>query len=774
VKNFTLLALCAMLLVTSKLWAQPMTAAPTPTTASGNVISLFSGAYTDVAGTDWFPNWGQSTQVTDIMVAGNATKQYTNLNYQGVQFASGINASAMQNLHLDIWTPNCTAFEVYLINTSPSTVEKKYTINPTLSGWNSVDIPLSSFQPEVRLTNITQIKLVGTPFGTSTVYLDNIYFWSTTTPPTISNFTVPAKNQSDGPFMLTAPTSNSSGAFTYTSSNTSVATVSGSTVTIVGSGTSVIVATQAAAGGFGSGGIEANLVVASNEPSVAAPTPTKAAGDVISLYSNAYTNVSVGTWSAVWDNADVADVTIAGNDNKKYTNLTFAGVEFTSPTVNASTMSNFHLDVWTANAAEFKVKLVDFGPNGVYNGPGSDDSEHELTFAPTLNSWYAIDVPLSSFTGMTGRTNVAQMILVATGGGKTVWVDNVYFWKSSAPTEPTIAATTPTRSASQVVASMFSGAYTDVSGINWNPGWGQTTVYSEVMIAGNATKKYAALNYQGAEPATPINATAASHLHIDFWAATTTNFRVKLVDFGPNGVYGLVGDDSEHEVDLGDQAGGSWQSLDIPLSSFTGLTSRSKIGQFIISSTSTSPTIWLDNIYFYNTAVPVELVNFTATKDKNKAVLSWKVASEINNKGFEIERSTNVSTWKTIDFVKGKGTTTETTVYSATDATPSVGINYYRLKQVDFDGKFEYSPVQSVNFDGANKGTVKIFPNPTADVLTVDLGETLATPTTYSIVNVMGQVVKTGTLTPQIAVSELGKGVYWLSFNQQAVRFVVQ
>lgn len=73
--------------------AQPGTAAPTPPIRiAADVKSLFGGAYTNIAGTDSFPNWNQTTVVTDVNIAGNATKKYTNLNCQGVQFASAINA----------------------------------------------------------------------------------------------------------------------------------------------------------------------------------------------------------------------------------------------------------------------------------------------------------------------------------------------------------------------------------------------------------------------------------------------------------------------------------------------------------------------------------------------------------------------------------------------------------------------------------------------------------------------------------------------------------
>ncbi|MFY7885363.1 MAG: Ig-like domain-containing protein, partial [Dolichospermum sp.] len=268
-----------------KLFAQPSGAATTPPARnSADVISLFSDAYTDLAGTDWFPNWGQSTVVTDVTISGNATKRYATLNYQGIEISGSINVSTMQYLHVDIWTANCTAFEVFLINEGAG--EQGYTITPTASGWKSVDIPLTQYN-SVSLSNVGQIKLVGTPFGTSDVYLDNLYFWKSANTPSLSNFSIPNKVFGDAPFTITAPTSNSTGTFTYSSSNTAVATVSGSTITLTGVGTTTITATQAASGSYGTGSISATLVVSSPPPATAAPTPpARNSANVISMFSN--------------------------------------------------------------------------------------------------------------------------------------------------------------------------------------------------------------------------------------------------------------------------------------------------------------------------------------------------------------------------------------------------------------------------------------------------------------------------------------------------------
>lgn len=173
------------------------------------------------------------------------------------------------------------------------------------------------------------------------------------------------------------------------------------------------------------------------EPSVAAPSPILPEENVISLFSNAYNNVLVDTWSAVWDQANLEDIQIEGNDTKKYTNLVFAGIEFTSQPIDASEMTNFHFDFWTPDPtslpAVFKIKLVDFGPDGLFGG--GDDTESIVTLdansVPPLASeqWVGFDIPLDAFSGLASREHLAQMILE--GNPNTVYIDNVYFFNES-------------------------------------------------------------------------------------------------------------------------------------------------------------------------------------------------------------------------------------------------------------------------------------------------------------------------------------------------------
>jgi hypothetical protein len=95
-----------------------------------------------------------------------------------------------------------------------------------------------------------------------------------------------------------------------------------------------------------------------SEPTTAAPTPTQASADVISMFSNAYTNIAVNTWRTDWSAATLSDVQVAGNDTKKYSSLDFVGIETVGANViDVSDMLYFHIDVWTPNVNTMSVKI---------------------------------------------------------------------------------------------------------------------------------------------------------------------------------------------------------------------------------------------------------------------------------------------------------------------------------------------------------------------------------------------------------------------------------
>ena len=150
----------------------PTEAAPTPTLSEANVISIFSDAYTNIAGVNLNPAWGQSTVVTEITIEGNNTLLYTGLNYQGTEFTAQ-DVSGMTYLHIDYWTDNSTALKFFVISQTPTVDSDYHTFAIVSEQWASVDIPLTTF-PNVDLTDVFQFKVE----GNGTIYWDNFYFYS--------------------------------------------------------------------------------------------------------------------------------------------------------------------------------------------------------------------------------------------------------------------------------------------------------------------------------------------------------------------------------------------------------------------------------------------------------------------------------------------------------------------------------------------------------------------------------------------------------------------
>ncbi len=155
---------------------QPIASAATPPGRNEtDVISIFSGPYTDASGTDYNPNWGQATVYNAFDLSGDAILQYSNLNYQGIQFGSAQDVSNMEFLHVDVWTTDVTRIETSLISLTNG--EKPVWTNLTADTWTSVDIPISAFTDQgLTVADIHQLKFVGDPSG-GTVFIDNIYFW---------------------------------------------------------------------------------------------------------------------------------------------------------------------------------------------------------------------------------------------------------------------------------------------------------------------------------------------------------------------------------------------------------------------------------------------------------------------------------------------------------------------------------------------------------------------------------------------------------------------
>jgi hypothetical protein len=218
----------------------------------------------------------------------------------------------------------------------------------------------------------------------------------------------------------------------FTSSNPSVATVSDSgVVTPIAAGTATITATFNGQAAIGS------LIINCTGTYVNAPIPTLIPAKVISIFTDKYTNVPVNYYNGYWQPWQTTlsnNFSVLGDNVLNYTNFNFVGIEFSSPTVNATSMTHIHLDAFIPGAIapgrQLRVIVVDFGANGVFGG--GDDTRHSTTFSATTSTpvvsqnWISIEIPFSAMPGLLSKSNLAQIILEG-GDNSIIYVDNIYF-----------------------------------------------------------------------------------------------------------------------------------------------------------------------------------------------------------------------------------------------------------------------------------------------------------------------------------------------------------
>jgi hypothetical protein len=173
-------------------------------------------------------------------------------------------------------------------------------------------------------------------------------------------------------------------------------------------------------------------------------------------------------------------------------------------------------------------------------------------------------------------------------------------------------------------------------------------------------------------------------------------------------------------------------------------------------------------------ALPVELTSFDVTKEQNIVRLEWNTASEINNDHFEVERSIDAVNWDKLSIVTGSGTTLTPQQYSYIDHDEDI-MNAktvcYRLKQVDFNGKFEFSPVKKISLGhmtaNSNENELKVWYNPSQGRVFANVSNTVGSAMQASLINIIGQTISRQYIAPQkgslkldFDISMLANGVY--------------
>ena len=186
------------------------------------------------------------------------------------------------------------------------------------------------------------------------------------------------------------------------------------------------------------------------------------------------------------------------------------------------------------------------------------------------------------------------------------------------------------------------------------------------------------------------------------------------------------------------------------------------------------------------TTTPVKLVSLKATKINEDILVNWTTASEVNNRGFNVERSVDGKTFEFIGFVKGSGNSSVTRNYTLQDANAfaTTGVNklYYRLKQLDNNGKFEYSQVVTVQNDNDLTAEIVTYPNPFSDKLSIEIKGAKAGNASIQVMDISGRLIMSfdktildgnQTLTLD-GLAPLSQGVYFVRVSASGLNHVTK
>jgi hypothetical protein len=401
---------------------------------------------------------------------------YTNIHilYPGlIQFVNPSNASITWGTCTVLPSPTFGTFTVG----SKLVGDTDFTITPPSSNSTGAFTYSSSNTNVATIVNGNQIRVVGFT-GTSTITANQAATASysagntsatltVTSPnptPTLGTFTVGPKLSNDVNFTITPPTTNSSGTFSYTSSNSAVATiVNGNQIDVLTAGTTTITAIQSYDGSYTAGSTTATLTVTDPIPGVSPTPPLRNSLNAFSVFSDTAYPIVAGTrnYNPGWGQAGSASViSIEGNDVWRAINLNYQGIVLGS-FANLSAMTHFHVDVWTINETSIQFFLID-------NSTG-ERSVSLATYSPLIQgSWISYDIPLTAWTSQSGFTTAAlKEFKIVGSGGKTVYMDNMYFYK-----QDTWSGTTTTNWATAT---------------NWASGSAPTST-SDVVIASSANQ----------------------------------------------------------------------------------------------------------------------------------------------------------------------------------------------------------------------------------------------------------------------------------------------
>ena len=455
---------------------EPSGNAPAPPTRNAtDVISIFSDAYNNIDGANYNPDWNQSgfesaSSTYQPEGSENSVLAYPNFNYQGIEFNSVQDISAMEFLHIDIWTVEGVTPTVSVISLG---TEIPHTIGNSDGVWKSVDIPISGITGD--LTKAIQFKFDGGNGSSNAIYIDNLYFYKKETDSekdaTLSDLKVDGNsltdftpNKSTYEVELLGGTTLVPQITLATTTNASASRIITQASTIPGDATIVVTSED--------GSITKSYTISFyiGAPNVNAPIPPgRNAVDVISIFSDTYNNISGANYNPDWNQNGFSSAnagfqpTGSGNAVLAYPDFNYQGIEFNS-VLDISAMEFLHLDIWTVKGISPTISVISSGtaiPKSIPNGDGK---------------WQSIEIPVGNITGDLTRT-IQLMFNEGIGSPSAIYVDNIYFYKN-----PAVSGKDATLSALKVDGNSVTG-FTPNSESYLMPLLGGTTIIPQITLA---------------------------------------------------------------------------------------------------------------------------------------------------------------------------------------------------------------------------------------------------------------------------------------------------
>lgn len=317
-------------------------------------------------------------------------------------------------------------------------------------------------------------------------------------------------------------------------------------------------------------------VIIPDAPTTAPDAPSTPADQVISIFSDAYTDVEGTDFNPDWGQSTaVSFEEIASNNVMKYEGLNYQGTAFASA-LDVSGKTKLHVDYFTGDSTTLNFFLI------------SDGAEKAFALDVTnVGEWNSVDIDLSHYSDVVDLTGVIQFKV---DGNGTVYFDNIYFYGVNS--SPSAGPAAPGLDAANVT-SIFSDSYTAAVTANTNPDWGQATVTTVEDLDGNNVLKYAGLNYQGTDWASEaLDVSAHTHVHFSYWTAEATKFKFFLVGDGETAYEEVV------------SSLGTWNSVSVPLSTYSSVVNLANVIQFKVDDAGTGEgaTIYFDDLLFYTSA----------------------------------------------------------------------------------------------------------------------------------------------------------------------------